>query len=510
MRWILKDIVNNSKQTEQETTTWGLKPLQFIKILRAMNYSLGESVADLIDNSIDIGADEINVYFDFDMKTFNCFLIVADNGYGMSENQLQNNMDIGASNKHSKNHLGKFGVGLKLSSMVQADDITVLSKTSNSNPIVRRISYDFIKESNELKLLTKIDKESHYEYIEELMSNYDSGTVILWEKMNKIVSKLHTASGRSSFDKLKIKLADHLSMTFHRYITGKNRFNKKITIRLNDAILQPLDPLLEDYKDLDSEYHGTIIEVEHITFKNEPIKIQMAIIPHDDWIQDKPEWKRLDGLFDGITKAQGTYVYRNDRLISAGGWEQSTGWTNHSSRKLARLSIDLNPSFDEVFGLEPTKTGYDFPVVFQDMIIHKVNNHTSHKWDYNNITSSFSDKARHRNRNESKKGAYEVDKPSTKKEENSDNKQPSNTDTQSRIPSQQNPNNKTTKNKPTIPEGKIEPNKKVIISEENMPVFTELIWVSKKGNLTEVIINTGHNLHQKLIESLDEWYKTKD
>ena len=129
VKWNLgKLTTRKDKSTEERTANWGIQPLQFVQILKSLKYSLGNSVSDVIDNSIDIGATDIDVYFDYDINTLKSFLIVADNGKGMSEDELQSSMDLGSIRKRKADQLGKFGVGLKLSSMVQADDVTVLSK----------------------------------------------------------------------------------------------------------------------------------------------------------------------------------------------------------------------------------------------------------------------------------------------------------------------------------------------------------------------------------------------
>ena len=158
VKWNLKKLVTGKDSSaDDRAVSWGIQPLQFIQILKSLQYSLGNSVADVIDNSIDIGATDIDVYFDYDINTLKSFLIVADNGKGMSEDELQSSMDLGSIRKRKADQLGKFGVGLKLSSMVQADDVTVLSKTETGEPYARRISYDYIKETKKLLLRFHID-----------------------------------------------------------------------------------------------------------------------------------------------------------------------------------------------------------------------------------------------------------------------------------------------------------------------------------------------------------------
>ena len=66
--------------------------------------------------------------------------------------------------KRLDTELGKFGVGLKWSSLSQADEIIVISQDKNAvNLALRRISYPHIKRTDTLKLLTKTGRDIlHY------------------------------------------------------------------------------------------------------------------------------------------------------------------------------------------------------------------------------------------------------------------------------------------------------------------------------------------------------------
>ncbi len=507
--WNLKKLITGEDNSAKERTAhWGIQPLQFVQILKSLQYSLGNSVSDVIDNSIDIGATDIDVYFDYDINTLKSFLIVADNGKGMSEDELQSSMDLGSIRKRKADQLGKFGVGLKLSSMVQADDVTVLSKTETGEPYARRISYDYIKETKKLLLLKDIDPESNYKYIQELIENHSSGTVVLWETMNRLGLNLKTKSGRLHFDKIKIKLANHLSMTFHRFITGDNKFNKKIKISLNDKVLDPLDPLMEEFKDLQPKAAGTLSEVDHITLNNDPIRITLCIVPHSDWIKETDSWIRLNDYFNTITNGQGVYVYRNDRLISAGGWDDIIGWSKHSSKKLGRVSIDLTPHFDDIFSLEPTKTAYEFTEQFKGLLFEKVKTHRSPKWNTSGKPNpSFSDKMTFRNRNESKSGMHKKDLVQEKPQDEiiTKTEQTKKTEPETKLAQEDG----TVKKQEPSKEPKVDQKKTVEIKEGSFPIFTELVMETKKGNRTDVIFNKKHDLYDLFIDALKKWVSTK-
>ena len=486
-QWKITDLIGGN-----EDSVWGIRPVELIQVFKHMEYSLGESVADVIDNSIDIGAKEIDVYYDYDPNTKSRYLIIADNGKGMTESALQSSMDLGAKRRRATDQLGKFGIGLKLSSLAQADEITVLTKRDKKSPCVRRISYDYIKETRELKLLKTINSQSHYSDIQELSSNYSSGTVILWEEMNAHAYNFNRQTDRKKFKQEMINLGHHLSMTFQRFIDGSNSFGTKVVIRLNDQILQPLDPFLTYLQDFKPKDNGTKIDVEHITYNGDPIKITYCIIPHEERIPNNPDVGRLTEYFNGFPKAQGTYVYRNDRLISSGGWANSTQWASHSSRKLSRIGIDLKPKLDVPLGLTPTKTGYDFPGNFLDHIKDNCDKVRSDNWEIRGRKKSFSEKSTHRNRHEGSR-IHVIDVPKQGKTPKKDTVEKKG---KRKIDSGHQPK------QPIIEESQPKPQKSVEAQISNAPILTELIWVNKRGNKTEIILNSGHSLFNKAIEAL--------
>ena len=62
---------------------------------------------------------------------------------------------------------------------------------------------------------------------------------------------------RNQFNKDKSALADFLSLTFERYLSGTTENNRIVTIRMGTQRLEPLNPLGEDFI---GGYHGTIID----------------------------------------------------------------------------------------------------------------------------------------------------------------------------------------------------------------------------------------------------------
>lgn len=67
-----------------------------VESTRSVGYSFEAAVADIIDNSISAGAREVNITFDSTTSPFFC---IADDGCGMTADELENAMRYGGSVK---------------------------------------------------------------------------------------------------------------------------------------------------------------------------------------------------------------------------------------------------------------------------------------------------------------------------------------------------------------------------------------------------------------------------
>ena len=85
-----------------------------VESMRAHGYTLSTAIADIIDNSIAAGCN--NVWLRFDWNFERSWVAIIDDGSGMSESDLKNAMRLGSRNPledRSPEDLGRFGLGLK-------------------------------------------------------------------------------------------------------------------------------------------------------------------------------------------------------------------------------------------------------------------------------------------------------------------------------------------------------------------------------------------------------------
>lgn len=360
-----------------------------INALRDLGYDLNSAVADILDNSISRGKAK-NIYVDFNKdKKGKCYLFIIDDGSGMNSRILEEAMRIGSSNDdYSKGDLSKYGMGMKTASMSQASMITVLSKMEGCNSTaftwdlnhvdktdkweIFRLNSDEIK-----KVKSKLLENDNYN-LEKLFTGR-SWTVVIWEDLDDFQknydSYRSSVTSENYFNRVIDNLQVYLRLVFHRFLTGENSA-KKTNIYLNTKKLKGLDPFCRN------EEHTTELELSDkngnfvIEKYYSPIVIKRYILPTNP---KKPgsfrfssieAWDEASGTLSW-NESQGYYVYRNNRLISWGGWYRTKALDEHD--KLARASIDLTDEHDELFTIDVKKTRIQFPEELRNHLKDNIN-----------------------------------------------------------------------------------------------------------------------------------------
>lgn len=193
------------------------KASAMVEALRGLGYNVQTALADIIDNSIAAGASEVRLQFhwDEDRSRISCL----DNGRGMSAAELDRAMRLGERNpleQRSSADLGRFGMGLKTASFSQCRRLTVATVGSNGLQTLRW-DLDFLAASADDGWHLLEGSHPGSEIHIEALSDWDHGTLVLWELLDRVVTK-----GSTSKDFLSIadSVEQHLGMVFHRYLEG--------------------------------------------------------------------------------------------------------------------------------------------------------------------------------------------------------------------------------------------------------------------------------------------------
>ena len=308
---------------------------------RAIGYSIEAAIADIIDNSIAAFAKQIDIDF---FPIGEAYISVLDDGYGMSKEELIAAMQYGSRNpleKRDEYDLGRYGLGMKTASLSQCRILTVLSKKDG---VVSGAQWNLnhVQEAKDWSLLLiDMQEAKKYPSFDKLESLYN-GTLIIWQDLDKFAVGENNIT--DAFSRKMEIIREHLSLVFHRYLSGEQGL-RKIEIRMNNEIIIPQDPFL-------IRKSTQLMDEETIIVRNEKVKVTPYILPHVSKLTQQ-ELKALGGK-EGLRKNQGFYVYRNKRLLVWGNWFRLMRQGDLS--KLARVQVDIPNSLDDLWTLDIKKS----------------------------------------------------------------------------------------------------------------------------------------------------------
>ena len=337
---------------------------------RAIGYSIEAAIADIIDNSIAANAKTVNIDF---FPIGKAYITILDNGLGMTERELIDAMKYGSQDPLQKRDdidLGRYGLGMKTASLSQCRILTVISK-KNGSVSAAQWNLDHIKNAGTWSLiLLDEDDITDYPNVNKLLSQ-DQGTIIIWQDLDKFA--IGEKDIAEAFRKKMDIIREHLSLVFHRYLTGEQGI-QKLDIRMNEKSIPAHDPFLV-------KKSTQLMDEEVITIRGEKVTVKPYILPHVSKLT-KSELKALGGK-DGLRKQQGFYVYRNKRLLVWGTWFRLMRQGDLS--KLARVQVDIPNSLDDLWTLDIKKSIATPPEEIKQnlsIIIGKISEGSKRTWTY--------------------------------------------------------------------------------------------------------------------------------
>jgi hypothetical protein len=338
----------------QRTETLEPNPDGMTDVFSRIGYSLGDALADIIDNSIDAGAKNVVIQI-HRTKSQISRITIADDGCGMSPGQLARIMQFGVRSEDRPSRLGKYGIGLKTASFSQCSAFTVVTRAKGAVS-ARRWSYELAKRGWKIEV---IDDSAATNYWKRdwtpIVANASTGTIVVWDNLQRLVPDADGFEGAVA--KLRAGLRIELGLKFHRFIeSGRLRLTIREQSESGLGLPEPvtaLDPFGYGGRAGRKGYPITF----NIRMEGDiSLKAEAHIWPAKS---KSPNYKLGSGT---VVKRQGFYFYRNDRLIEAGGWHGYKSQEPHLS--LARVRIDLPTELDAAFQLTVQKTGCSPPPEF--------------------------------------------------------------------------------------------------------------------------------------------------
>lgn len=330
-----------------------------MEALRGLGYSTAAALADVVDNSVSAGASEVRLHFDWDED--NSRISILDNGRGMSDPELEAAMTLGTINpldERAPTDLGRFGLGLKTASFSQCRSLTVASKREGQVLVCLRWDLDAIASDPEGEWRMFEGPASGSERFLEPLAALRSGTLVLWERMDRVVT---TGSNFEHFAQLAIDVESRLAMIFHRLIEGSK---PDFQLLINGRLVTPWDPFMTGHPAKPWES-----PVARISTSSGTVTAQCHVLPHKDKLSDE-DFSRAGGP-EGWTSQQGFYVYRNKRLLLAGGWlglGKGRAWNREESHRLARIRVDIPNSADADWKIDVRKSTARPPVFIRSWL----------------------------------------------------------------------------------------------------------------------------------------------
>jgi hypothetical protein len=317
-----------------------------IESMRDIGYTLESALADVVDNSITAGAQNIELFADTNATEPK--LAILDDGVGMDEAELIDAMRPGNRSpldERATNDLGRFGLGLKTASFSQCRRVTVISRKAGQY-CCARWDLDSVVEADDW-IVELPDHTSGITWADQLG---EQGTLVLWEKLDRLSDGGGTTVDQSNLVRRVDEAAQHLELVFHRFLAGEPGL-KRVSMKLNNRSLEAFDPF-------HANHSATIVGPEEkIRVKGHDIVIRAFTLPHHKKVTPS-EWLRYEGR-SGYLKNQGFYVYRAKRLIIHGTW---FGLARQAElTKLARVRIDMPNQLDADWKIDVKKASAQPP-----------------------------------------------------------------------------------------------------------------------------------------------------
>lgn len=345
-------------------------PEVLIMGLRDTGYDSNTALADVVDNSVDAHANQINVTIQLDRNN-NPIVMIGDDGCGMDRLGLIDGMKYGSSSTLTKDQarLGKFGLGLKTASTAFCKKFSVLSRSNKSAPVYMA-TWDLDKVARDNAWNLEVVDESsipvYFRHVfDEITGDEGHGTLVVWEKIDRFPNK------KIPLDSIVKKFSKYASLIYHRFLDEADDRARSLSISVNGVRLKPNDPFcLAEMRDDDTGTITTgrgrdkecVVQREDGSERESTFHLQGYVLPTKENFSSK---EALDNA--NITNHNmGFYVYRENRMIACGDWLGLKRPEPHDSLYRAEFSFDH--TLDVAFKIDVKKSRIELNPDLSDWI----------------------------------------------------------------------------------------------------------------------------------------------
>ena len=221
------------------------------------------------------------------------------------------------------------------------------SKVEGGRPSTRCWDLDYVNQTNEWRLLRAIEPTSEQRLHD--FKEQECGTIVLWERMDRVVGNASSDNVREHdrFLEMVDEVKTHIAMTFHRYLDRPRPLRVYVNGRKEANRVRAWDPYLED------EGATQQLQEERLLLRGHEIIVRPFVLPHHDKIAQQVHAQAAGPA--GWNDQQGFYVYRNHRLLVAGDW-LGLGFAKEEHHKLARILVDIPNTMDGDWKIDVKKS----------------------------------------------------------------------------------------------------------------------------------------------------------
>jgi len=323
-----------------------------VDVLSSSGYTLEAAIADIVDNSI--AAQAKNIHINFEVDGLNSRIIIIDDGFGMDEQRLHDAIIYAHKNVNdvrSLSDIGRYSIGLNSASSSFCNFLFLTSKTINSSQNSIAMDFNYLRSKNEWRIFNVENREE--------FPILKSGTIVVWEDLKLEKDEQTNKNVLSNDDALLSyisKVERHLSKVFFRFIKFKN-----VNIFVNDSPVEGWDPFFTSNDNTQKVFS------ENFPISKSSIKVEGYVLPVAEHLNgDEKEYEY--GFDKNLQELQGFYVYRGERLISAGGWLGIEGLNIDPKANYARIGIYVDNTLDKYLSVNFIKNSINLPKELADIL----------------------------------------------------------------------------------------------------------------------------------------------
>ena len=318
-----------------------LPPTEHVHHALSSNHDINTGLDELIDNSIDAGAENIAIVIHTVGDRISK-IVVDDDGQGMDNEGLNNALRVGLHLSTGQTSIGRYGMGMKEASLSNASTMTIISKKNSEFPRARVLK----KGSFTVGILN--DQATHEIWSgRKGLISVDQGTTVIWENLSQVYSGLEKELAAEFQSKLMTSLNSHLGLRYHRFL-DEQAISIGIYVQSSRARRPTLSLRPESINPFRYRRSGAPGYPVQLT---EGGKAGAPGITAHIWPPSKSQEFTLGTNSD--QGHQGFFVYDERRLITAGGWH---GYRS-GNRLLKYLRIEITDSriLDQYLTVSPQK-----------------------------------------------------------------------------------------------------------------------------------------------------------